>query len=92
MWKFRAAAIFTLGLAFSAKAVLFSDWPSVAVAVALLAMHSADRFFSRDRAEVKLMERMKKCEDDLAIVTSFVGQLKAGASLKSSLTGRLDGR
>lgn len=87
MWKIRGELIFVLGLAFSIKAVLFSDWPSVAVTIALLSMHSADRFFSRERAEIKLMERVKQLEENVATVTAFVGQLKAGANLTKSLTG-----
>lgn len=86
MWKYRGALVFGLGLAFSAKAVAFSDWPSVAIAISLLAMHSADRFFALDRAETKLIERVRAAEENLAVVTAFVGQLKAGANLTKSLT------
>lgn len=93
MWKYRSEIIFLLGILFACKASFCSDWASVVTSLALFGMHSADRFFTADRVDVKISARLKSCEENLAIVTTYVGQLKAGNSIKNGLlSGRTDVR
>ena len=75
MWKYRGEIIFGLALVFALKAVIHPDIAAVCGMFLGFGLHYVDRFFSGERAEAKVINRMKAVEEELKLVKQEQGRL-----------------
>lgn len=83
MFKYRDGVIFSLGLLFSVKAVTFTDAASVALALAFLAVHMVDRFYSAERVEAKIVARVTALEDTHKSFREDLSHVKLSQGMRS---------